>query len=95
MAKRKKKSSGNDASVGMAVPSSGRSHFGVNIDSAENGFIVNASGGGDGGEYWSKRYIAKDRPEALKISNSCLAGGASKGGKKKGNNKKRIGLKRG
>lgn len=92
MAKRKKSKGGNGA---MAVPqSSGREHLSVNIDNAENGFIVNASGGGDGGDYWSKRYIAKDRPEALKISNSCLAGGSSKGGKKKGGKKKTM-LKRG
>lgn len=93
MAKRKK-IKGNGAM--LASPSSGRSHLSVNIDDAENGYIVSASGSGSGeGEYWSKRYIAKDRPEALKISNSCLAGGASRGGKKKANNKKRIGLKRG
>ena len=94
MAKRKKS---KGSSAGMAVPSSGgRGHLSVNIDDAENGYIVNASGSGSGdGEYWSKRYIAKDRPEALKISNSCLAGGSSKGGKKKASGKKKLTLKRG
>lgn len=93
MAKRKKSKGGNGV---MAAPSSGRSHLSVNIDDAENGYIVNASGSGSGdGDYWSKRYIAKDRPEALKVSNSCLAGGHSKGSKKKGGNKKKTSLKRG
>lgn len=92
MAKRKK-SKGDGAN--QVAPSSGRSHLSVNIDDAENGYIVNASGGGGDGDYWSKRYIAKDRPEALKISNSCLAGGRSSGGKKKGGNKKKTSLKRG
>ncbi len=94
MAKRKK-SKGSGAT--MAAPSSGRSHLSVNIDDAENGYIVNASGSGSGdGDYWSKRYIAKDRGEALKISNSCLAGGhSSKGGRKKAGGKKKTALKRG
>lgn len=91
MAKRKK-SKGNSA---VPMSSGGRDHFSVNIDPAENGFVVNASGGGGDGEYWSKRYIAKDRGEALKISNSCLAGGGSKGGKKKAGGKKKLMLKRG
>lgn len=93
MAKRRKSKGAN-----QAAPSSigGSSHLSVNIDDAENGYIVNASGSGSGeGDYWSKRYIAKDRPEALKISNSCLAGGNSKGGKKKSGGKKKIALKRG
>lgn len=94
MAKRKK-SKGGDA-VGMAVPSSGRNHLSVSIDDAQNGYVVNASGD-SGGEYWSKKYVAKDKNESLRIASSCLAGGGrSKGGsKKKGSNKKKISLKKG
>lgn len=88
---RKKKSKGN--AVGMASPSSGRNHLSVSIDDAQNGYVVNASGD-SGGEYWSKKYVAKDKNESLRIASSCLAGGGkSKGGKKKGGRKK-ISLKK-
>lgn len=94
MAKRKKSKSGNGAM--MASPSSGgRSHLSVDISDAENGYIVNTSGSSNDGEYWSKKYIAKDKPDSLRIASSCLAGGSSKGGKKKASGKKKLSLKRG
>lgn len=96
MAKRKKKSSGSDESVGMAVSSSGSGRQSVDISEAENGYIVNVSGetGGKENKYYSKRFIAADRPEAIRLSSSALAGGSRKGSKKKGS-KKKISLKRG
>ena len=85
---RKKKSK----DVGMqATPSSGGGHLSTSIDDVENGFVVNVSGEGKKG-YFSKRFIASGRPEALRIASTHLAG--SKGGKKKGN-KKKIALRKG
>ena len=95
MAKRKK-SKGGDA--GMAAPSSGGSErLSANIEGAENGYVVNVSGesGGKDSRYFSKKFVAMDRPSALRIASSCLAGGSSKGGsKKKGGTNKRIALKK-
>lgn len=88
MAKRKK-----SRAVSMG-PIGERGHQSVGIDDAENGYIVNHSGSGKNGEYYSRRYIAKDRPEALRISSSCLSGNG-KGGKKKSGGKKKIALKKG
>lgn len=95
MAKRKKSSGGN-----MAAPSAiggGSGRLSTDITDAENGYIINVSGetGGKKPSYFSKRYIAADRPEALRIASSCLAGGSSKGGKKKASGKKKLSLKRG
>jgi len=93
MAKRKK-TKGANASLPMQSSSNGR--LSTDISDAENGYIVNVSGetGGKNPSYFSKRYIASDRPEALRIASSCLAG--TKGGnKKKSGNKKKIALKRG
>jgi hypothetical protein len=62
----------------------------------ENGFVVSCSGetGGKNPSYFSKRFIAASRPEALRIASSGLAGaGRSKGGKKKSSGKKKISLK--
>lgn len=97
MAKRKKKSSGNDASVGMAVPSSGSGRLSTDITDAENGYIINVSGETSGKKpsYFSKRYISETRDGALRIASSCLAGGSHKSGKKKSGNKKKFALKRG
>lgn len=92
MAKRKKSKGSNAA---MDSPVGGRRHLSVDISEAENGYIVNASGSGDNGDYWSKKFIAKDKPESLRISSSCLAGAESKGSKKKSSGKKKIMLKKG
>ena len=93
MAKRKKSKGGN---VAMATPSSGGSgRLSTDITDAENGYIVNVSGetGGKKPSYFSKRYIASDRPEALRIANSCLAGSKKAKGKKS-SGKKKISLKK-
>jgi hypothetical protein len=93
MAKRKK-SKGGDAA--MAAPSSGGSErLSTNIEGAENGYVVNVSGesGGKDSRYFSKKFVAMDRPSALRIASSCLAGGSSKSGKKKSSGRKKISLK--
>ena len=93
MAKRKK-SKGGDAM--MAAPSSGGSErLSTNIEGAENGYVVNVSGesGGKDSRYFSKKFVAMDRPSALRIASSCLAGGSSKSGKKKSSGRKKISLK--
>ena len=92
MAKRKKNKGGE---VAMATPSSG-GHLSTSIDDVENGFVVNVSGetSGKNPSYFSKRFIANSRPDALRIASTHLAG-SKKGGKKKGGTKKRIALKRG
>jgi hypothetical protein len=84
MAKRKK------------VPSSGSGRLSTDITDAENGYIINVSGetGGKKPSYFSKRYIAADRPEALRIASSCLAGGSKKSGKKKSGGKKKFSLRK-
>lgn len=95
MAKRKKSKGGDMAAPSSIGGSSGRSS--VDISEAENGYIVNISGetGGKESKYYSKRFIAADRPEAIRISSSALAGGGHKSGKKKASSKKKIALKRG
>jgi hypothetical protein len=95
MAKKRKNKSAVPDTPGMAVGGSGR--LSTDISDAENGYIVNVSGetGGRKPSYFSKRYIAADRPEALRIASSCLAGGRTKGAKKKSGGKKKIALKRG
>lgn len=83
MAKRKNK--GANAAIG--VPSSGgREHVSTSIDEVDNGFVVNVSGEDKKG-YFSKRFIASGRPDALRIASTHLAGGKPKG-KKKGKNKR-------
>jgi hypothetical protein len=74
---RKKKS----AVVAMQMPSSG-GEVNTGISTAENGFIVNVSGdtGGKTPGYFSKRFIATSRPQALRIANHHMKG---KAGKKK------------
>jgi hypothetical protein len=93
MAKRKKSKGGD-----MAAPSSigGSGRLSTDITDAENGYIINVSGetGGKKPSYFSKRYIASDRPEALRIASSCLAGGSKKGSKKKSSGKKKIALRK-
>jgi hypothetical protein len=76
---RKKKSA-----VAMQMPVSGGDRMSTDISTAENGFIVNVSGetGGKTPSYFSKRFIASSRPQALRIAAHHMAG--SKGGKKKG-----------
>jgi hypothetical protein len=91
MAKRSKKTKG----IGNAVPTSSE-RISADISAAENGFTVNISGETGGGEnsYFSKRYIATSKDEAIRIASSGLAGGR-KAGKKKVGGKKKIALKRG
>ena len=91
----KKKSKGNSSPVSSI--GGGSSRHSVDISQAENGYIVNVSGetGGKESKYYSKRFIASDRPEAIRISSSALAGSSSKGGKRKSSGKKKIALKRG
>lgn len=88
---KKRKSKGNL----IGSPSGGSGRLSTDIDCAENGFIVNVSGdtGGKEPSYFSKRFIAATRPEALRIANSHLSG--SKGTKKKAGGKKKIALKKG
>lgn len=94
MAKKRKKSTGGDAAVPMMASGGGSGRLSTDITDAENGYIVNVSGetGGRKPTYFSKRYIAADRPEALRIASSCLAGSKAKAGKKKSSTKKRISL---
>ena len=84
MAKKKRKGDN------VAMPASSGEHMSTSIDSAENGFIVNVSGdkGGKNPGYFSKRFIASSRPQAMQIASSHFAGamkakGAKKGGRKK------------
>jgi hypothetical protein len=83
---KKKKSKG---AVGMSVPSmSSGERMSTDISTAENGFIVNVSGetGGKNPSYFSKRFVASSRPQALRIAAHHISGsGALKGkaGKKK------------
>jgi hypothetical protein len=71
----------------MAVPMSGSDRMSTDISTAENGFIVNVSGetGGKNPSYFSKRFIASTRPQALRIANQHMAGSSAKGrgGKRK------------
>ena len=94
MAKRKKSRGGNVPSAPQSIGGSGR--LSTDITDAENGYIINVSRetGGKKPSYFSKRYIASDRPEALRIASSCLAGGNKKGGKKKGGGKKKFSVKK-
>lgn len=66
---------------------SGSDRMSTDISSAENGFIVNVSGetSGKTPSYFSKRFIATSRPQALRIAaHHMSASGKGKGGKKKG-----------
>jgi hypothetical protein len=87
MARKKKKSKGN-AALGMAMPSSSSESMSTDISTAENGFIVNVSGnkGGKNPSYFSKRFIASSRPQAMRIAATHFAG--AKGGKAKSGRKK-------
>ena len=78
MARKKK-----GAAVGMQMPMSSGERMNTNIETAENGFVVNVSGesGGKNPSYFSKRFIASSRPQALRIAAHHMAGG--KGGAKK------------
>ena len=91
---KKRKSKGMDA-VPSAPSSSGSERLSTNIEGAENGYVVNVSGesGGKDSRYFSKKFVAMDRPSALRIASSCLAGGSSKSGKKKSSGRKKISLK--
>lgn len=93
---KQKKSKGSAGEVPMSS-SGGSSRHSVDISEAENGYIVNVSGetGGKESKYYSKRFIAGDRPEAIRISSTGLAGSNKKGGKKKSHGKKKSMLKRG
>jgi hypothetical protein len=86
MAKKKKK-----GAMGMQVPSSSGERMSTDISTAENGFIVNVSGetGGRNPSYFSKRFVAGSRPEALRIAAHHISGAASKG---KGGKKKSKGI---
>lgn len=78
----RKKNSGTQ----MAMPSMGSDRMSTDISTAENGFIVNVSGetGGKKPSYFSKRFIASSRPQAMQIAASHFSG---KGGKKAGRRK--------
>jgi hypothetical protein len=82
MAKKKKGAANMAMPVGL-----GGDRMSTDISSAENGFIVNVSGetGGKTPSYFSKRFIATSRPQALRIAAHHIAGSVKgKGGKKKG-----------
>jgi hypothetical protein len=76
----RKKKSGN-AAMQMQMPSSSSESMSTDIATAENGFIVNVSGnkGGKDPSYFSKRFIAHSRPQALRIANQAHAAGAVRG----------------
>lgn len=77
---RKKKNS-------LPVPSGGGERMSTDISTAENGFIVNVSGdsGGKNPSYFSKRFVASSRPDALRIAAHHISGAVKgKGGKRKG-----------
>jgi hypothetical protein len=81
MAKKKKRGS---AALLMAVPSSSSENMSTDISTAENGFIVNVSGnkGGKNPSYFSKRFIATSRPQALRLAAHHMASSPkAKGGK--------------
>jgi len=72
----------------MQVPASigGSDRMSTDISTAENGFIVNVSGetGGKTPNYFSKRFIASSRPQALRIAAHHMSGSVkAKGGKRK------------
>ncbi len=79
-----------------SFPARSTGRLSTDISDAENGYIVNVSGetGGKKSQFFSKRYVAGDRPEAIRIASSCLAGrGLHKSGRKKGD-KKKVSLKK-
>jgi hypothetical protein len=78
----KRKSKGNTA---MAPSPSGPERKSVEMEEAENGYIVRVSHEGKNG-YSSKRYVAFSQPEANRIS---AAGMSALSSKKKGGGKKR------
>jgi len=79
MARKKKNSAQTASPIG---PTSDR--VSTDVSTAENGFIVNISGetGGKKPNYFSKRFIATTRPQAMRIAASHLSGSKGKGGKK-------------
>lgn len=85
---RKKKGAG----VQMGMPVSGGDRMSTDISTAENGFIVNVSGetSGKNPSYFSKRFIATSRPQALRIAASHFSSVKGKSGKRKG----KVGLKK-
>jgi len=79
---RKKKS----GMTGMAMPPSSGERMSTDISTAENGFIVNVSGesGGKTPNFFSKRFVATSRPQALRIAAHHISSSAkTKSGKKK------------
>lgn len=76
---------------GSLVPQSsgGSNRISTAIDEAENGFVVNVSGetGGKKPSYFSKRFIAASRPEAMRIAGSHFSGAMKAGGRKSGKKK--------
>jgi hypothetical protein len=80
MAKRK--------SAGLSPVTSGSDRSSADICEAENGFIVNVSGesGGKKPTYFSKRFVAGTRSEAMRIAATHFVG-AMKGTKKSGRKK--------
>ncbi len=48
-------------------------HYSVNIDEAENGFVVNVNYDGPKGEYVNKRYIATTEKDVKELVNQALA----------------------
>ncbi len=87
MARKKK---GNAALAPQSIGNSSR--ISTSIDEAENGFVINVSGesGGKKPSYFSKRYIASSRPQAMRIAGTHFSGAMKSGGKKAGR-KKSIG----
>jgi hypothetical protein len=85
---RKKKSSQSNA----AMPSSGSDRISTDISNAENGFIVGISGetGGKKPSYFSKRFIAASRPEAMRIAATHFSGAMKKAKGKKAGRKKSV-----
>ena len=85
--KRKRKSSGGDASVPQTCCSPGRINIG--IERADNGNVVHLSSEGIGkkGGYESKTLIAPDNDAAIKIATSHIESMAPKLKKKKDKSK--------
>jgi len=83
MAKKKRRSNSDQAQSPIG-PTSDR--ISSDVSTAENGFIVSISGetGGKKPSYFSKRFVATTRPQAMRIAASHLSGTAKskRGGKK-------------
>jgi hypothetical protein len=88
MARKKK---GASAMQAPSSPMGSSERTSTDISTAENGFIVNVSGetGGKTPSYFSKRFIASSRPQALRIASHHMGGGSAKG---RGAKKKLKGL---